>query len=418
MAASPLQRASLKRLFAAAAAWACSGRLYAEQTGAAAAVVSRYELAAIPATAARLAPGASYAPRELGLTLPRARALRLEGREGGGLRFSVEGSSRSPATALLYWTKAGKGRRPLLLALDAGGRLRRWELLGREGAEGEFDARGGVVTGRAWRGEEETVTLRGSDLEGRPQLRFHKYRGGRKTGVRVLTVDPATHRPIRLEEFDGTGRRRRLAVLGPDGVGVARELPRALAPPGARPGSEAPAAAARPKAARAPPPRAPSAGSPPPARAFAAPPDSLLAAAPDGAFAPAAAVVRRFGPALGQARTFVVAGAAGAETWRVRRERDSRPLEREEVANELLAREVLRSFYGELFEAPPAVGFEASGRAALIERLPEGTTAQAAFRPLAPKERAGLAGLALVFGLADLGREHLLALPGRRLALV
>ena len=77
------------------------------------------------------------------------------------------------------------------------------------------------------------------------------------------------------------------------------------------------------------------------------------------------------------------------------------------MENELLMREVLRSFYADIFET----GAERAKRA-------EAGETSKAFRPLAPKERAALATLSLIFGLADLGPEHLRLSEGRKPMLV
>ncbi|MBI4346088.1 MAG: hypothetical protein HY553_04495 [Elusimicrobia bacterium] len=299
----------------------------------------------------------------------------------------------------------------------------------REGAEGEFDEKGSLSVGRSWRGDEQTVTLRAVDEGGRPQLRFHKYKKGKKLGMRVVTLERETLRATEIREYDADEQLIRIARLTPEAQGEVSEPGRAHAfespaaktpplPPKPLPGKAirpTPLKPARPKpspvkpTARPKPVVRPGASIPalPQPRALAAPPGTLLGAAPNGAFATAEEVLRRFGPALGAAKSVTVAGDAGPETWLVRREAAGRKLERAAVVNELAMREVLRSFYGESFEATAAVGFEAGGRAALLERLTPGSTVQHSFRPLAPRERAALATLSLVFGLADHGPERL-----------
>lgn len=311
--------------------------------------------------------------------------------------------------------------------LDAEGRLLRWELSGTEGAEGDFDERGALLTGRQWKGDEQTVILRTNDGPTRPQLRFHKYRKGRKIGVRVVTLDPETQRAAEIREYDGSGELVRLARITKDGRAEVTEPQRRLElPPRAPPPKPPPAKPPVKKAA--PPPKAPPATKPapvpakpapaPPAqpapRPLAAPPKALVGTAPDGAFADTAAVLHRFGPAVGRAKRLVVEGAAGPEAWAVRREAYGRGLKRGEVENELLMREVLRTFYAEVFDAAPAVGFEAGSRAALLERLTDGSTVQTGFRPFSPRERTALATLCLVFGLSDLGPEHFVWRDGRK----
>lgn len=393
-------------------------------------------LAHLKALAEGLVPaGTAFAPKELGWEVPGARRVKLEKARGAGWTFSVEASTRAKApaaTVLLDWVRDGKLRRPLLRMLDAEGRLLRWELSGKEGAEGEFDDRGALAVGRQWSGDEQTVIFRAEDGPRRPQLRFHRYRKGVKVGVRVITLNPDTQRAAEIREYDGSGELVRLARIGKEGKAEVSEPERRLASPVAKlPAPVAKPPAPKPAPKPAPPtkpapkpkpaPQAPKPVPPPPQparppdpRPLSAPPGALLGAANDGSLAGTIEVIRRFGPAVGQSRKLVVQGAAGPETWLVRREAHGRSLKRPQVENELLMREVVRSFYGELFETAPAVGLEAGERAALIERLTDGTTVQQGFRPFSPRERAALATLCLVFGLSDLGPEHFVWREGRK----
>lgn len=149
-----------------------------------------------------------------------------------------------------------------------------------------------------------------------------------------------------------------------------------------------------------------------------APPGTLLSAAADGVFATPEEVLRRFGPTVGQSRKLVVQGPAGPETWLVRQDTGGRKLMRADVENELLMREIVRSFYGDVFETAPAVGFEAGKRAALLEKVSPAAPAPKSLRPFSPRERAALATLSLVFGLVDLGPEHFVWREGHKPLLV
>lgn len=389
--------------------------LAAEAAPAAAAVLGRHAPAPAPAPPGVV--GSTFTPRQLGWDVPGARSLRLTSVSTGAWTFEVEGSTRAASSLAVDWVKDGSARTPLLRHFDAEGRLLRWELAGREGAEGEFDEKGALAIGRSWRGPEQTVTLRAADDRGRPQLHFHKYRQGRKIGVRVVTLDPATLKAAEIREFDAAGRLVRIATITKEGRAEVSEPGRKLVlgaetpppPPAARKPPAKPPVARRPRPLPDPTPP-----EPPRPKILTAPPGALLTSAADGAFSSAAAAVRRFGPAVARTRRLTVHGSSGPETWLVRREAGGRPLEREEVENELVMREVLKSFYAELFEAPPAVGFESGARVALVERLAAGSPVQRTFRPFAPKERAALATLSLVFGLGDLGPERFRWSEGRR----
>ena len=242
------------------------------------------------------------------------------------------------------------------------------------------------VTGRSMYGDEETVTLKGYDAQGLPQIRFDKYRRGRKVGVRMVTVDLESGRPARIEEFDGLGQLTRVATLV-NGALVTKTVP-------------------EPKPAAKPPRHSPSRRSPSPAKRERRRLDKPPARRQRRTASAPGAVVRP-SPTLPPSLPAQAPPPSPSEKPPIALTPPPRgPLTRE-MENDLLMREVLRSFYADIFEA----GAERAKRA-------EAGETSKAFRPLAPKERAALATLSLIFGLADLGPEHLRLSEGRKPMLV